>query len=49
MSDEEAAARIAAQASRDQRLAVADHVIVNNGSREELLASVDRLWADLTR
>jgi dephospho-CoA kinase len=49
MSDEEASARIAAQATRDQRLAVADHVIVNNGSREELLAGVDRLWADLTR
>jgi dephospho-CoA kinase len=49
MSDEEAGARIAAQASRDQRLAVADHVIVNNGSRAELLAGVDRLWAELLR
>jgi dephospho-CoA kinase len=49
MSEKDAAARIAAQASRAQRLAVADHVIVNNGSLEDLLASVDRLWADLTR
>jgi dephospho-CoA kinase len=49
MSEEDAAARIAAQASRAQRLAAADHVIVNNGSLEDLLASVDRLWADLTR
>ncbi len=49
MTDEEAVARITAQASREQRLAVADHVLVNNGSREELMASVDRLWADLIR
>lgn len=48
MSDEEAAARDAAQATREQRLAVADRVIVNNGSLAELRASVDRLWAELT-
>lgn len=48
MSDEEAAARIAAQATRERRLAVADHVLVNDGSLEDLLVSVDRLWADLT-
>jgi dephospho-CoA kinase len=48
MSDDEALARIAAQASRERRLAAADHVIVNNGTPKDLLASVDRLWAHLT-
>jgi dephospho-CoA kinase len=47
MSDQEASARIAAQASREQRLAVADDVIVNNGTLVDLLAQVDRLWVDL--
>lgn len=49
LSAEEAAGRIAAQAPRDRRLAAADHVIVNNGSRADLLARVDRLWDGLTR
>jgi dephospho-CoA kinase len=49
MSAEEAAARIGAQATRERRLAVADRVLVNNGSLEDLLAGTDRLWADLTR
>ncbi len=47
MTDAESSARIAAQASREQRLAAADHVIANNGTPEDLRASVDRLWADL--
>jgi dephospho-CoA kinase len=47
MSDQEATARIAAQASREQRLAVADDVIVNNGTLGDLLNQVDRLWVDL--
>lgn len=34
---------LAAQASRDQRLAVADDVIVNDGSREALAAHVEAL------
>lgn len=46
---DEAMARLAAQASRDDRLAVADHVVDNTGSLAELEASVDRLWAKLTR
>ncbi len=37
-------ARIGAQASRRARLAQADVVIGNNGSMEELNASVDRFW-----
>jgi dephospho-CoA kinase len=47
MSEAEARSRIAAQASRDQRLAVADHVVTNDGSLAELRATVDELWEDL--
>ncbi|MGI8701020.1 MAG: dephospho-CoA kinase [Nocardioidaceae bacterium] len=47
MPADEAAARIAAQAPREARLAAADHVVSNNGSHEDLLARVDRLWASL--
>lgn len=43
----DARARIARQASREQRLARATHVIDNNGSIDELLAQVGRLWSDL--
>jgi dephospho-CoA kinase len=44
MSDEEVRTRIAAQATDEQRREVADIVIENDGSREELLAEVDRIW-----
>jgi dephospho-CoA kinase len=44
-SPAEAAARVAAQASRELRLAAADVVIDNSGSPEDLAAAVDRLWA----
>jgi dephospho-CoA kinase len=37
--------RVAAQASRDERLAKADFVIDNSGSREALDAQVDKAWA----
>ncbi len=47
MSAEEADARIAAQAPRDQRLAVADRVLVNDGTLDDLRVAVDLLWADL--
>ena len=47
LSAEEADARIAAQATRDQRLAVADQVLVNNGTLDDLRVAVDLLWADL--
>jgi dephospho-CoA kinase len=46
-SREEAAARVAAQAPRDVRLAQADVVIENNGTLTELVAKVDRFWAEL--
>jgi len=47
MSSEQAEARIAAQATREQRLAIADVVIDNSGPLADLDARVDRLWADL--
>jgi dephospho-CoA kinase len=44
MTADEAHARISKQATDEQRRAVADIVIVNNGSREELAARVDEVW-----
>jgi dephospho-CoA kinase len=44
----DAEARIASQASDEERRALADHVIVNDGSLEELDAQVDALWSTLT-
>lgn len=43
-----ALARIAAQADDDQRRAVADIVIVNDGTPEELARRVDAVWQELT-
>jgi dephospho-CoA kinase len=45
MSVDEARQRIAAQAGREQRLAAADEVVVNDGSLDDLRAAVDRVWA----
>ena len=36
--------RIAAQATREERISVADHVFENDGSEDELLRSVENLW-----
>jgi dephospho-CoA kinase len=47
MTREQAEARIAAQAPRDQRNAVADRVIENNGTELELVEAVDGLWREL--
>lgn len=47
MTPEQARARIAAQASREQRLAVADVVIDNSGSLDDLDRRVGEIWADL--
>jgi len=44
----DAEARIASQASDEDRRALADHVIVNDGTLEELDAQVDALWSTLT-
>lgn len=48
MSAEEARSRIASQASRSDRLAVADVVIDNSGSLTDLDRRVDEVWSDLT-
>ncbi|HCE60725.1 MAG TPA: dephospho-CoA kinase [Janibacter terrae] len=44
MPEDEARSRIAAQATDEERRAVADVLLDNNGSPEELVAAVDRLW-----
>ncbi|MFF4614668.1 dephospho-CoA kinase [Nonomuraea jabiensis] len=49
MPEADAKARIAAQATREDRLAVADIVISNEGSLAELDARVDEVWEELTR
>lgn len=45
LSDADAAARIESQASRPERLSVADVVIVNDGSTEQLRSAVDEAWS----
>jgi len=47
MPVEQARARMAAQAGREQRLAVADLVIDNSGSLDDLDRRVAEVWADL--
>lgn len=47
LSDEQAQARMAAQASDEQRRAVADEVVRNDGDRARLAADVERLWSRL--
>jgi dephospho-CoA kinase len=49
MTQEQAAARMAAQASREQRLAIAGMVVDNSGSLAELDRQVGELWAELRR
>jgi dephospho-CoA kinase len=49
MAEDQARARMAAQATREQRLAVADLVIDNSGSLEDLDRRVAEVWADLER
>jgi dephospho-CoA kinase len=49
MSAEQAQARMSAQASRDNRLAIADLVVDNSGSLAELDRQVGDLWAELRR
>ena len=44
MKLEDAQARVAKQATREQRRAIAGHVIDNSGDRQALEASVDRAW-----
>ena len=46
LTEEDARARIAAQATDEQRRAVADVILDNGGTPEELAAQVDRFWAE---
>jgi len=46
MSEQDARARIAAQATEADRRAAADVWLANGGARDEVLADVDMLWAD---
>jgi len=48
MTVEEADRRISAQASREQRLAAADHVILNDGTLDDLERRVAEVWDILT-
>ncbi|MHB1553560.1 MAG: dephospho-CoA kinase [Acidimicrobiales bacterium] len=45
MTRADARARVAAQPSREQRIALADYVVDNSSSAEDLAAQVDALWA----
>ena len=47
MSEEQVRARMAAQAPLEEKAAVADVIVDNDGSLEELEEQVDRLWSDL--
>ncbi len=49
MSEDDARARIAAQAPLADKVAVADFVVVNEGTLDELRERVDSLWAELLR
>jgi dephospho-CoA kinase len=46
-SEEDAASRIAAQASREDRRAIATHVIENTGTREDLRGRVAEVFAEV--
>lgn len=47
MAEDEARSRMAAQATREQRLAIADLVIDNDGPLEALEPQVRKVWEDL--
>jgi dephospho-CoA kinase len=46
LTEDDARARIAAQATDEQRRAVADVVLDNSGTLEQLAEQVDRFWAE---
>jgi dephospho-CoA kinase len=48
MSIDDAKSRVAAQSTREQRLAIADHVIDNSGDREALAIQVGAAWSWIT-
>ncbi|MCX5413270.1 dephospho-CoA kinase [Streptomyces sp. NBC_00059] len=48
MTESDARARMAVQATREERLAVADLVVDNDGPLENLEPQVQKLWSELT-
>ena len=49
MPEDQARARMAAQASREQRLAIADIVIDNSGTLDDLDRRVGEVWGEMSR
>ncbi|MFH9607949.1 dephospho-CoA kinase [Streptomyces sp. NPDC017448] len=49
MTESDARARMAAQATREERRAVADLLVDNDGSHEALVSRVDAVWDELVR
>ena len=49
MTADDARARMATQASDEQRRAMADVVLDNSGTEAELAAQVDRFWTERVR
>ena len=49
MDEADARARIASQVSREERLAIATHVIDNSGDLDSLRDQVDAMWDELAR
>jgi dephospho-CoA kinase len=47
MREDDVRARMARQASREERRARADHIIDNSGTPEDLVEQVDDIWAEL--
>jgi dephospho-CoA kinase len=47
LTEEDARARMAAQASSEERLAAADYLVVNDGDLVDLRVRVDELWRNL--
>ena len=48
MSIDDAKARVSAQSTREERLAIADHVVDNSGDRDDLAIQVDVAWSWIT-
>lgn len=49
MTEDAVRARIAVQASDDEKESLADYVVHNDGTLEDLEGEVERLWDELTR
>jgi dephospho-CoA kinase len=49
MTEEAARDRMAAQATREERLAIADYVLDNSGPLEDLTPQIDKLWTVLKK